>query len=170
MVYLTHLRLMTNDLLRYLPDWTRGRLVALFAFAYRRKPHESRNFFRQHWARPGVKGIERRPGSRVFIGCPNGDKRQTTHDVGGLRDLGKRAISLQPYLTKGMRVCVSGPVKFEEYQTKEGATRFRLRITVDQLDMPPKQVSEAVPQVQSQQAAAPAKPPAHLADMTDVPF
>lgn len=84
---------------------------------------------------------------------------------------GKRAISLQPYLTKGMRVCVSGPVKFEEYQTKEGATRFRLRITVDQLDMPPKHVSEAVPQAQPQQAAAPAKPPAHLADMTDdIPF
>lgn len=51
---------------------------------------------------------------------------------------GKRATSLQPYLSKGMRVTVSGPVKLEEYQAKDGSMKSNLRMTVDQIDLPPK--------------------------------
>jgi len=36
---------------------------------------------------------------------------------------GKRATSLQPYLFKGSRVTVSGPLKLEEYQAKDGTTK-----------------------------------------------
>ena len=51
---------------------------------------------------------------------------------------GKRATSLQPYLFKGNRVTVSGPIRLEEYQAKDGTTKTRLRLSVDQLDLPPK--------------------------------
>jgi single-strand DNA-binding protein len=80
---------------------------------------------------------------------------------------GKRATSLQPYLFKGSRVTVSGPLKLEEYQAKDGTTKTRLRMSVDQLDLPPKVDG------QTQQAAKPAAAPAAggPADMDDdIPF
>lgn len=55
---------------------------------------------------------------------------------------GKRASSLQPYLFKGSRVTVSGPIRLEEYQAKDGTTKTRLRLSVDQLDLPPKGESQ----------------------------
>ena len=58
---------------------------------------------------------------------------------------GKRATSLQPYLGKGMRVTVSGPLRFEEYQAKDGTTKARLRLSVDQLDLPPKGDTNTAP-------------------------
>lgn len=80
---------------------------------------------------------------------------------------GKRSTSLQPYLFKGSRVTVSGPLKLEEYQAKDGTTKTRLRMSVDQLDLPPKADG------QTQQAAKPAAAPAAggPADMDDdIPF
>ena len=80
---------------------------------------------------------------------------------------GKRATSLQPYLFKGSRVTVSGPLKLEEYQAKDGTTKTRLRMSVDQLDLPPKADGQA------QQSAKPAAAPAAggPADMDDdIPF
>ncbi len=66
---------------------------------------------------------------------------------------GKRASTLQQYLGKGMRVTVSGPVKLEEYQAKDGTTKTRLRLSVDQLDLPPKADGQAAPAPRQQQAA-----------------
>ena len=66
---------------------------------------------------------------------------------------GKRATSLQPYLFKGSRVTVSGPLRLEEYQAKDGTTKSRLRLSVDQLDLPPK----------PEGAASPLQPDAHNA-------
>lgn len=51
---------------------------------------------------------------------------------------GKRATSLEQYLAKGARVTVSGSIRMEEYQAKDGTTKSRLRLSVDQIDLPPR--------------------------------
>lgn len=63
---------------------------------------------------------------------------------------GKRALSLQPYLAKGHRVTVSGSIRLEEYKDKDGTPRTALRMSVDQLDLPPKSEGQAAPAPQQQ--------------------
>lgn len=63
---------------------------------------------------------------------------------------GKRATSLQPYLAKGHRVTVSGSIRLEEYKDKDGTPRTALRMSVDQLDLPPKSDGQAAPAPQQQ--------------------
>lgn len=88
---------------------------------------------------------------------------------------GKRATSLQPYLAKGNRVTVSGPIRLEEYQAKDGTTKTRLRLSVDQLDLPPKgsDQSSTQPSQHQQDKANGYQPQASSspADMDDdIPF
>ena len=87
---------------------------------------------------------------------------------------GKRASTLQQYLAKGSRVTVSGPVKLEEYQAKDGQTKTRLRLTVDQIDLPPRgdHAPAAAPQQQApQQRPAPSTGGSGFDDMDDgIPF
>jgi len=80
---------------------------------------------------------------------------------------GKRATSLQPYMAKGQRVTVSGPIKLEEYKAKDGTPKTRLRLSVDQVDLPPKGDAPSRPQ-QTQQTQQPADGPADMDD--DIPF
>ena len=81
---------------------------------------------------------------------------------------GKRATSLQPYMAKGQRVTVSGPIKLEAYQAKDGTPKTRLRLSVDQIDLPPK--GEGQPQTQQTQQPQSA-PAGAMADMDDdIPF
>jgi single-strand DNA-binding protein len=80
---------------------------------------------------------------------------------------GKRATSLQPYMAKGQRVTVSGPIKLEEYKAKDGTPKTRLRLSVDQVDLPPKGDAPAQTQ-QTQQTQQPAGGPADMDD--DIPF
>jgi len=82
---------------------------------------------------------------------------------------GKRATSLQPYMAKGHRVTVSGPIKLEAYTAKDGTAKTRLRLSVDQIDLPPK-ASDAPAQTQQTQQpqSAPAGAMADLDD--DIPF
>lgn len=63
---------------------------------------------------------------------------------------GKRALSLQPYLAKGHRVTVSGSIRLEEYKAQDGTPRTALRMSVDQLDLPPKSEGQAAPAPQQQ--------------------
>ncbi len=66
---------------------------------------------------------------------------------------GKRATSLEPYLHKGQRVTVSGSLRLEEYQGTDGTQKTQLRMTVDQLDLPPRgdgQQASAAPQQRQQ--------------------
>lgn len=53
---------------------------------------------------------------------------------------GQRADKLQQYLTKGLKVTVSGRVTLDQYATRDGAQKTALRLTVSELDMslPPK--------------------------------
>jgi single-strand DNA-binding protein len=80
---------------------------------------------------------------------------------------GKRATSLQPYMAKGHRVTVSGPIKLEAYTAKDGTAKTRLRLSVDQVDIPPKGEAPAqTPQVQQTQ-----RPGGALDDLDDdIPF
>ncbi len=80
---------------------------------------------------------------------------------------GKRATSLQPYLAKGHRVTVSGPIKLEAYTAKDGTAKTRLRLSVDQVDLPPKGEAPAQTQ-QVQQAQQPGSAMDGLDD--DIPF
>jgi single-strand DNA-binding protein len=83
---------------------------------------------------------------------------------------GKRATSLQPYMAKGQRVTVSGPIKLEAYTAKDGTPKTRLRLSVDQIDLPPK--GDAPAQTQQTQQAKPAQAPSSgFDDMDDdIPF
>lgn len=81
---------------------------------------------------------------------------------------GKRAITLQPYLAKGARVTVSGPIKLEEYKANDGTPKTRLRLSVDQIDLPPKMEQTSTPQ---EKTGALLKPSAGVEDMADdIPF
>lgn len=84
---------------------------------------------------------------------------------------GKRASSLQPYMAKGHRVTVSGPIKLEAYTAKDGTPKTRLRLSVDQIDLPPK--GDAPAQTQQTQQAQQPKPStgSGFDDMDDdIPF
>ena len=88
---------------------------------------------------------------------------------------GKRAISLQPYLFKGSRVTVSGQIKLEDYKAQDGTPKTQLRLSVDQLDLPPKGDSQPAqvqqPQQMQRPAAAPATSGSGFDDMNDdIPF
>ena len=80
---------------------------------------------------------------------------------------GKRATSLQPYLAKGNRVTVSGPLKLEEYKAKDGTMKSRLRLSIDQIDLPPKMEQSSTGQTQQTQQQAP-QPGGDAGD--DIPF
>lgn len=51
---------------------------------------------------------------------------------------GKRATSLQQYMQKGSRVTVSGPLRMEAFTARDGSTKSALRMTIDQIDLPPR--------------------------------
>ena len=81
---------------------------------------------------------------------------------------GKRATSLQPYMAKGQRVTVSGPIKLEAYQAKDGTPKTSLRLSVDQIDLPPKGEGQTQ---QTQQPKQTQQPAGDMADMDDdIPF
>lgn len=86
---------------------------------------------------------------------------------------GKRAEAVSPYLAKGMRVTVQGPLSMEEYKAKDGTPRTKLKLKVDNLDLPPKSEGSAAPAAPRQAAPAPASTPAKggFDDMDDdIPF
>jgi single stranded DNA-binding protein len=90
---------------------------------------------------------------------------------------GKRAVGLEPYLRKGMKVTVSGAIKLGEYSTKDGVIKSQLKMTVNEVELPPRGSSnepEPVP-VQSTPAPIIRKPspsadPARTAAQTADPF
>ena len=84
----------------------------------------------------------------------------------GCRIIGKRAEALAPYIAKGAKLVVSGRLAQDEYQSKSGETRTALRLTVDQVELPPKgEASAAAP------APAERKAPTRRSDFDDeIPF
>lgn len=86
---------------------------------------------------------------------------------------GKRATSLQQYLFKGARVAVGGAIKLEEYQAKDGTKKTRLRLSVDQIDLPPKQdqLTDTKSEAEIPKPPRTMAPAAGLADLNDdIPF
>ena len=51
---------------------------------------------------------------------------------------GNRAETLAPYIAKGKKITVSDRLAQEDYQAKDGSTKTKLRFTVDQVELPPK--------------------------------
>lgn len=82
---------------------------------------------------------------------------------------GKRAVTLQPYLAKGDRVTVSGSIRLEDWVDKNGVTKQQLKMSVDQIDLPPKgERSAADPAAQAKPAAGKSTELNTLDD--DIPF
>lgn len=48
---------------------------------------------------------------------------------------GKRAEGVNPYLTKGSKITVSGRVSLDEYTKNTGGTGYRLRVNVAEIDL-----------------------------------
>ena len=68
---------------------------------------------------------------------------------------GKRAEAIEQYIAKGMKLVVSGRLAQQQYQANDGTTKTALRLSVDQLELPPR--GEAAPE---EAAAAPTRAPA----------
>jgi single-strand DNA-binding protein len=82
---------------------------------------------------------------------------------------GKRGQAVQPYLRKGSRVTVSGSLKLDTYQDKAtGAPKTVLRLTVQELDLPPK--SEGLPGRPAPARAAATADGFHNDADLDIPF
>lgn len=67
---------------------------------------------------------------------------------------GKRAEAIQSYIAKGQKLVVSGRLAQQEYQGKDGTAKTALRLSVDQLELPPRGDQPTAP------APAPAPSPA----------
>lgn len=77
---------------------------------------------------------------------------------------GKRAAALAAYISKGSKLTVSGRLAQEEYTSKTGEQKTALRLSVDQVELPPKAEGGAP-------APALTKAPTRLQDMDDdLPF
>jgi single-strand DNA-binding protein len=55
---------------------------------------------------------------------------------------GKRAAAVAPYIKKGMKVTVSGELKLEDFQKRDGTPGTKLAVRVNDLDLPSKAESE----------------------------
>lgn len=64
----------------------------------------------------------------------NGEKQESTEWV-NCTAFGKLAEIISQYLTKGSQVFVSGRLKTDKYQAKDGSDRYSTKIIVDQMQM-----------------------------------
>lgn len=82
---------------------------------------------------------------------------------------GTRAQKLAQYLTKGVKVAISGRIHQSRWQTQDGQNRSKLGVNVDDIDF---MSSTSNKQTQTQQTPAPAAPAAPAASAYDenIPF
>lgn len=81
---------------------------------------------------------------------------------------GKRGEALQQYLTKGMKVTVTGRISLDEYTSKQdGSKRTAMRVTVSEIDLHGGRDQAGT---QPRQAAAPAGSNEPGDDGDDIPF
>ena len=79
---------------------------------------------------------------------------------------GKRGEALQPYLTKGSKVTVTGRVSLDEYTSRtDGSKRTAMRVTVNEIDLHGGRDQAAQPR-----PAAPAGSNEPGDDGDDIPF
>ena len=69
----------------------------------------------------------------VALNSGYGDKAQTDWLECSL--FGKRGESLAPFLTKGMKIGVTGEISTNKYKTKEGEERTSLRLRVNEVTL-----------------------------------
>lgn len=80
---------------------------------------------------------------------------------------GKRAESLQRILVKGMKVTMTGRLRWSQWETQDGTRRSKLELAVDDVELPPRgaQGTEG-----SSYSAAQGQPYAQPAAYDDIPF
>lgn len=84
---------------------------------------------------------------------------------------GKRALSLQQYLSKGQAVTVSGSVTQRKYTDKQGVERTSFDVRVNDVALQGSRRQEESPSQAPRQAAPAAKASSGFADMDDsIPF
>lgn len=92
---------------------------------------------------------------------------------------GNYASAMHPYLAKGSKVALSGRLTFDKWQNKEGQTRTKLSVIVNDLELlnRQEQMPQAQAQVQQVQQApvqqvqqVPVQQQAPVQMYTDIPF
>lgn len=48
---------------------------------------------------------------------------------------GKRAENVEPFLRRGIKVCVEGKLRWSKFDTRDGGTREKLEVIVDELEL-----------------------------------
>ena len=48
---------------------------------------------------------------------------------------GNRAEKIEKYLTKGTKVCIDGKLRWSKFETRDGNTREKLEVVIDELDL-----------------------------------
>lgn len=81
---------------------------------------------------------------------------------------GNRAESLNKFLTKGMKVSVSGRLHQNRWQAKDGTNRSKIEVIASEVELPPRQRGQQREQP-SYTAPAPQQPEPELFD-SDIPF
>ena len=98
-----------------------------------------------------------------------GDKKVTTWIRFSL--FGKRGESVLPYLTKSIKVGVSGELTNRKWQDKEGQDRYSLEVRLNELDLPEKSNSANVPAQKAPDSANSQKSKQQFDDLgDDIPF
>ncbi len=98
-----------------------------------------------------------------------GDKKVTTWIRFSL--FGKRGESVLPYLTKGIKVGVSGELTNRKWQDEEGQDRYSLEVRLNELDLPEKSNSANTPAQKAPDSANSHKPKPQFDDLgDDCPF
>lgn len=71
---------------------------------------------------------------------------------------GERAEKLAGYLTKGVKVCVTGKLHYQSWQAKDGTKRHELEVNVSDIDFMQRREQAEQPQPQPQQPQLPQQP------------
>ena len=64
----------------------------------------------------------------------NGDEWEDVPNFFDCTMFGSRAGKLAQYLTKGTKVCVSGKLRWSQWQAKDGSNRSKVEVVVDDVE------------------------------------
>jgi len=83
---------------------------------------------------------------------------------------GKRADSLFPMLTRGLKVTIEGKLRFSQWETQDGEKRSKVQIIADNIELPPRVTTGDGQPASSPEYTPPAAAGTYEADDSDIPF
>lgn len=83
---------------------------------------------------------------------------------------GARAQALAGYLTKGVKVAVSGHLHWQQWDAKDGSKRSRVSVIADEVDIMQKRQAQEAPRTQAADVVLGAYPDADIYAEDDIPF